>query len=312
MRSFLRGAAWFLLLGRAAFAGELWHYEIREGVFQTPVAPETGRSGDKFWFAAAFHGDPATVELEAVRGARGYQRVSLAFDRSVSPALGSEYLALAREWSGSGVRGELKFTGTLPTEPESEILKPVCALGVKIRFYSTVLPTPYEAANLLALKDCAEVGFAIGHYFKSEEIPDVRRLSGLPLSLLNDYYPTYAHVDNLNRLEGPLGVQVEALPPTAEQVDVLNRIKRLSSLYVNLDTVPCAGDYDGLASLDRGGGARLSIRWGFGSPGESDLAAWERLRPEHLIIPASFLATAGAEDRLRALDSEVILETSAH
>jgi len=306
----LRVAAILVFLGQFAFGGELWFHELRDGVYGTPVAPAVGQAGDKYWLAAEFRDDPATVELDAVRDARGYQRVTLVFNRSVSPALSGHYLELARGWNGAGVRGELKFVGSLPTESEMEILKPVCDLGVKIYFFTALLPTPYEAANVQSLKGCVEVAFAIGRYFKSEEIPDVKRLSGLPLLLANDYYPTYPHVDHLNRLDNALALQVTGLPPTAEQVQVINKVKNLASLYVNLDRFPGDGEYDGLASLNRAPQARLAIRWGFGTPRDSDLDAWESVRPDRLIVPVSFLDSAQRESRLRALNGEVTVEIS--
>jgi hypothetical protein len=306
----MRSLIALIFVARTALAGDLWYYDWRE----PPTSHEATRAmpadQDHHWILMEFSGDPFPGQLGLVSAMRGFERAALLFKRSASPVLGEEYSRLAREWKANGIELQLRFMGTLPTEGEAAALKGACDAGAGIWFISDRLPSAYEATNLATLKSCVRVELVLNRYLLYKDVGELRRIPGIPLGMTNDYLPAYSHVDNFNLLDGnPVSLRVTRSHPDANQVAHLNMIKRLAALHLELDLVPSETQYAALAKLDRAATRRLSLRWTYGEPRDADLAAWARLKPARIQLPKETLARTELVTALRALPSEIVIET---
>jgi hypothetical protein len=298
-----------LIPSLSAFAGQIWYFDQRQASIKINALQyqQTSDSAnhDRHWLGIDFKDDPIVGDLSELGTVSGYERLSLTFRKPVLPAIAEEYISAARAWKRSGIEAQLRFLGTLPTEQEAEILKPLCALGIRIRFIATVLPTESEAKNLLGLRDCAEVQFAIGRYFKQDDLTDVRRVLGLPLGVATDYFPTYTHVDLMNTLDSPISVFVTNALPLPENIEPFNQLKRLTRLTLDLTYTPLAENY---AAIERLSSERrselLSLEWRNVQPSQAEIDAWKRLHPASIFLANP--VDANTEARLRTLPSEVI------
>ncbi len=291
-----------------AAAADVWFYELREPPRAGHVWNQPLLDNNKHWLLTEFEVDPYPGQLPAMREPGNAQKISLVFKRSPAPALADDYVAVARAWRSQGIEHQFKFVGTLPTEQEAKILAPVCELGTKIVFITNSIPTAYEAANLQTLKTCVEVDFALGRYMKYSDVNDFKLLQGLSLVFVNNYFPSYAHVDTLNLIDNPVALRVTDSVPSADQITLLNQVKRLTSLHWELNLFPMDEQYALFSRLERGPSRRFGLRWALGTPRDQDVEAWVHARPHRIQVSRDVFQAAGVENRLRALDGEVLVE----
>ncbi|MBI3542280.1 MAG: hypothetical protein HY075_03260 [Deltaproteobacteria bacterium] len=292
-----------------AAAAEVWFYELRQPPSDAVAWARPATDADHHWALVEFDSYPYPGQLAKLADAGNAERVSLLFKSAPAPALAAEYVELARAWKAQGIAGQLKFQGVLPTADEARLLRPVCDLGVKVFFISSSLPTTYEAGNLATLKDCVEVDLAIGRYLKYGDLKDLKPLAGVQLALVNNYFPQYVHTDTLNLLENPVGLHVGDATPGEDHVALLNTVKRLTSLFWQIDFVPDATQYAILAKLDRSHGRRLSLRWSYGPFRVEDVRAWRQLKADRVQVSAQNFERAELRAELRSLPGEVVVET---
>ncbi|MBI3555937.1 MAG: hypothetical protein HY074_06725 [Deltaproteobacteria bacterium] len=243
-----------------------------------------------------------------MRDAGNAQKISLVFKRPPAPSLADDYVAVARAWRSLGIEHQFKFVGFLPTEQEARILAPVCELGTKIIFITNSVPTAYEAANLQTLKSCVEIDFALGRYPKYSDINDFKSLKDLSLVFVNNYFPAYAHVDTLNLIDSPVALRVTDSVPSADQITLLNQVKRLTGLHWEMNLFPQEDQYALFSRLERGPSRRFGLRWTLGTPRDQDVEAWVHARPHRIQVSRDNYQAAGVEGKLHSLDGEILVE----
>lgn len=265
-------------------------------------------SGDRRWVVTEFEADPYREQLKALQKLPGVDRISVLFKRPAAANLADDYVALARAWKTAGLEGQFKFIGTLPTKLEASLLRPVCDLGVSVFFVTNFLPGDEGAESLNSLRGCARVDFSIGRYFKYDEVKVIKKINAVPVSLTNNFFPGYSQIDNLNLIGAPVEVRVQDAFPMQSHVDYLNAIQKLTGVFIDLDMSPNEEQYTVLEKIDRSGGKRLALRFSWAAPRDTDFAALARIKPNRVQVLGEHLRTAGVEQKLRALDTEVIVE----
>src|SRR5579862_8763296 len=135
-RRLLMSAFFAILLSTPAHAvTDIWFYEWRDPAqFVKPAQPQAGGEVKQHWVLTEFDGEPYVSQLEAVREARGFQRISLLFKFPPSAALADEYSTLAGALAGRGVSLQYKFEGSLPNASEVGFLKRACDAGASLVF----------------------------------------------------------------------------------------------------------------------------------------------------------------------------------
>ena len=153
-----------------------------------------------------------------------------------------------------------------------------------------------------------EIDFALGRYMKYSDVNDFKLLQGLPLVFVNNYFPAYAHVDTLNLIDNPVALRVTDSVPSADQITLLNQVKRLTSLHWELNLFPQDDQYALFSKLERGPSRRFGLRWALGTPRDEDVDAWVRARPNRIQVSRDIFQSSGVESRLRQLDGEILVE----
>lgn len=313
-----------VVFANTAAAAEFWFYEWMDPPLtnssRLPAVHaggdrETGNSrlqaGDKRWVVTEFEADPYRDQLKALRNLPGADRISVLFKRPPAAALADDYIALARAWKDSGLEGQFKFVGSLPTALEASLMRPVCDLGVKIFYVTNFLPGDDEIDNLNSLRDCIRIDFVLNRYFKYEDLKTIRKINTIPMTLTNNYFPMWPNVDNLNLSGAAVELRITSALPMENHIKLLNKVAKLTGVIVDLDMYPYPEQYDLLGQIDRSGGKKFSIRFSWGAPRELEFAAWKKLAPNRVQVLAEHLQTAGVEQGLRSLDAEVIVEMFA-
>ena len=296
------------LASQATASADVWFYELREPPTVKHTWNQPLTDNNKHWILTEFEVDPYPGQLPAMRQPGNAQKISLVFKRPPAPALADDYVALARAWRAEGIENQFKFVGSLPTEQEARILAPVCEQGTKIIFITNSVPTSYEAANLQTLKSCVEIDFALGRYIKYDDLADFKALKNLALVFVNNYFPSYAHVDVLNLIDSPVALRVTDSVPSADQITLLNQVKRLTSLHWEVNLFPEDNQYALFSRLERGPGRHFGLRWALGTPRDQDVEAWVKALPHRIQVSRDVFQATGVEGRLRALDGEILVE----
>lgn len=290
-------------------AAEFWFYKWRDSTqLSSPdLFKSRGTSADKNGLVITFHQDPYTGQLNTLRDLSSYQAVTLIFERPPAAALAQEYSELAQAWASAKIEGQFTFVGSLPTELEAQILSTACSARIRLVFITRVLPTSYESENLRKLGSCVNVKFALGRYFRDQDLADLRALADLPLSLVNNYLPAYTHVDALNRLKNPVTLDVTQTLPDAEQVDLLQQIRTLTRVLFEPGLFPDDKQYAVLKDFRNR--RQLGFRWTQGRPRESDLKMLSELGLGLVLVPQETLEDPSAEKILRSLNGKVVFES---
>lgn len=299
-------AAVLLCVSIPTFAADIWFYEWRAPQTQPLVASDAPENGRR-WIVTEFSSDPYPGQLLKIAQSTGFERATMIFTRPPAPALAQDYVELARSFKQKGITLDYKFTRSFPTEDEARMLQAACDLGTRISFISAQLPTEYESANLKMLAGCVRVVLAIGHYPRSDEMDFFTPLKGLPLTLVNNYYPSSQHVDVLNRLETPLVLQITDSAATAEQIAQLNRVERLTSQHISLNYVPSAEQYRVLHNVNRAN-RFFSLKWDFGQAQAADVEAWASINPDRLQVSREAFESTGLARDHRRFSGEIIVE----
>lgn len=311
-----------LVFSNTALAGDFWFYEWMDPPLKSssprPTVSgdrETGNTRlqptDKRWVITEFDSDPYRDQLKALQELPGVDRISVLFKRPPAAALADDYVALARAWKNRGLDGHFKFVGSLPTKHEASLMRPVCDLGVKLFYVTNFLPGDAEIENLNSLRDCIRIDFVLNRYFRFEDVKVIRKINTIPITLTNNYFPIWANVDNLNLAGAPVELRIARALPMENHIKLLNKVQTLTGVIVDLDMYPYPEQYDLMAKIDRSNGKKFSIRFSWGAPRDIEFAAWKKLAPNRVQVMAEHLQTAGVEQSLRALDTEVIIEMFA-
>jgi hypothetical protein len=151
------------------------------------------------------------------------------------------------------------------------------------------------------------VTLVLGAYPRYSEINDFKKLEGVPLTLVEDYFPQYAHMDVLNIIGAPVSLTLTDGTPSSADLVYMNGIKPLRALLWEMKVMPDASHYELLAKLKRGEPRSLALQWTFSTPRELDVEAWLKLQPERLLLDTESFSKH--EARLRELRGQIIVET---
>ncbi|MGZ3688643.1 MAG: hypothetical protein ACXVBW_10100, partial [Bdellovibrionota bacterium] len=234
--------------------------------------------------------DPASTELEPLLHLGHADRLQI----EVSRFPGEDAISTWHRLAAQGA--ELVAMGAgIPTEWEISHLN---SIGfAKVWLVLTEIPGLEEAKRVSLIRSPVSILLSAGMYPRYVDKPVFLALpSSVPLTLANNYWPYYTHMDVMNMLPQVQHLRVSGMFPPADEVPYLQNCKNVRDVTVETDSGP-----DSPKTWEVFG--KWPVNWSIRNqpPSDSALAAFEESRkfgPRRLTVDTDTPISAEQRRRL--------------